>query len=242
MVNRNETHKGEGHRQRLRDKFLRSGLAGFHDYEIIEMLLMLGTPRKDCKEAAKAAIKRFKTFQDVLEASPRALCEVKGIGAKNLFGIKLAKAVADYYLHKKIINKDLILNSKELFDHLNSELRDKRREYFNVVFLDAKNRVLSTKTLFEGTLTASSVYPREVIREVLDHHAAAVIFAHNHPSGDPTPSAEDISITRQLLFACKVVGITVHEHLIIGENRYYSFADHGYIARMNREYETEHSK
>jgi DNA repair protein RadC len=241
-VDRSETHKGEGHRRRLRDKFLKSGLSGFHDYEVIEMLLTLGTPRKDCKTAAKAAIKRFKTFQDVLEASPKALCEVKGIGEKNLFGIKLAKAVADHYLEKKLIDKDPILNSKELFDYLNSELRDKHRECFNAVFLDAKNKVLSTKRLFEGTLTASSVYPREVIRAVLDNHAAAVIFAHNHPSGDPEASAEDISITRRLLFACRIVGVTVHEHLVIGENRYYSFADHGHIARMNREYDTEYSK
>ena len=228
-MDRSEIHKGEGHRQRLRDKFLKSGLSGFHDYEIIEMLLTLGTPRKDCKTAAKAAIKRFKTFQDVLEASPKALCEVKGIGEKNLFGIKLAKAVADHYLEKKLIDKNPILNSKELFDYLNSELRDKHRECFNVVFLDAKNRVLSTKRLFEGTLTASSVYPREVVRAVLDNHAAAVIFAHNHPSGDPEPSESDKEITKELVFASSMMQLKVLDHIIIGNNCYFSFADRGLI-------------
>ncbi|MBW1725279.1 MAG: DNA repair protein RadC [Deltaproteobacteria bacterium] len=232
-------NKGEGHRKRLRDKFLDSGLTGFHDYEIVELLLTLAMPRKDCKDAAKAAMRQFKTLQGVLEASPKALCEVPGIGPKNLFGIKLIKAVADRYLKKRLLHKDVLNNSKELFEYLYHSIRDKNRECFNVVFLDAKNRVAATETLFEGTLTASSVYPREVVLAALNHHAAALIFAHNHPSGDPKPSQEDVAITRQLVFACKVVGITVHEHLIIGNNRYFSFADEGYISRMNREYDMQ---
>ena len=97
--------------------------------------------------------------------------------------------------------------------------------------------MLSTETLSEGTLAASSVYPREVAHAALNHHAAALIFAHNHPSGDPSPSADDIAITRQLVFAGKVLGIMVHEHIIIGDNRYFSFADQGYISQMNREYD-----
>jgi DNA repair protein RadC len=231
--------KGKGHRKRLREKFLDSGLAGFHDYEVVELLLTLAMPRKDCKDAAKAAMKQFKTLQGVLEASPKALCEVPGIGPKNLLGIKLIKAVADRYLEKRLLHKDALNNSKELFEYLYHSIRDKTRECFNVVFLNAKNRVVATETLFEGTLTASSVYPREVVLAALNQHAAALIFAHNHPSGDPKPSQEDIAITRQLVFACKVVGITVHEHLIIGNNRYFSFADEGYISRMNREYDLQ---
>jgi DNA repair protein RadC len=201
--------------------------------------LTLATPRKDCKDAAKASLARFKTFQGVLEASPEALCEVPGVGPKNILGIKLIKAVADRYLEKRLIHKDPLNNSKELFDFLYHSIREKSRECFTVLFLDAKNRVVATEILFEGTLTASSVYPREVIIAALNHHAAALIFAHNHPSGDPKPSPEDISITRQLIFACRVMGITVHEHLIIGDNRYFSFADHGYIARMNQEFDMQ---
>jgi len=235
-------HKGEGHRQRLRERFLESGLAGFHDYEVVELLLTLVTPRKDCKDAAKAAMRSFKTLQGVLEASPKELCRVEGIGPKNLLGIKLIKAVGDRYLKKKLIEKDPLNNSKELFDYLYHSIRDKTRECFNVIFLDAKNRALASETLFEGTLTASSVYPREVVIAALHHHAAALIFAHNHPSGDPQPSEEDIGITRRLVFACRVVGITVHEHLIIGSNRYFSFADQGYIARMNREFDQQSEK
>jgi len=130
-------------------------------------------------------------------------------------------------------------NSKELFDYLYHNIRDKGRECFKVVFLDAKNKVITTETLFKGTLTASSVYPREVVLSALNHRAAALIFAHNHPSGDPKPSSEDVSVTRQLVFACRVMGIIVHEHLIIGNNQYFSFADEGYIARMNREFDVQ---
>jgi DNA repair protein RadC len=175
-------NKGEGHRERLREKFLHSGLSGFHDYEVIELLLTLATPRKDCKDAAKSVLKRFKTLQGVLEASAKELCEVDGIGPKNLFGVKLITAVADRYLEKRLLEKDNVSNSKELFDYLYYSMRDKNRECFKVIYLDAKNRVIETETLFKGTLTASSVYPREVVAAAMNHHAAALIFAHNHPS------------------------------------------------------------
>ena len=237
-MDKNNVNKGDGHRQRLRERFLAAGLAGFHDYEVIELLLTIATPRKDCKDAAKSALKRFRTFQGVLEASPRELCEVKGIGPKNLFGIKLIKAVAERYLEKRLIKKDALNSSKDLFDYLCHSIRDKGRECFEVIYLDAKNRVITSETLFEGTLTASSVYPREVVRSALNHQAAALIFAHNHPSGDPSPSEEDVSVTRQLVYACRVMGITVHEHLVMGDNRYFSFADQGYIAQMKRDYDT----
>jgi len=236
-MKKDKPHKGEGHRQRLRERFLTAGLDGFQDYEVIELLLTLGTPRKDCKDSAKEVLTRFKTLQGVLEASPKELCEVAGIGPRNLFGIKLIKAVADRYLEKKLISKDPINNSKELFDYLYHSIRDKNREFFKAIFLDSKNRVIATETLSEGTLTASSVYPREVVHAALNHHAAALIFAHNHPSGDSKPSQDDVAITKQLVFAGRVMGIMVHEHIIIGNNQYFSFADQGYIAHMNREYE-----
>jgi len=230
-------HKGEGHRQRLQKKFLASGLSGFHDYEIIELLLTLATPRKDCKDAAKALLKRFETLQGVFEASASELQEIKGIGPKNLLGLKLIKAAADKYLEKKLIHKNPLNNSKELFRYLRHRIRDKNRECFLALFLNARNRVLATEVLFEGTLTASSVYPREVIQAALNHKAAALIFSHNHPSGDTKPSQDDIALTRRLVFAGKVMGMTVHDHLIIGDNEHFSFADQGYIARMNQEFE-----
>lgn len=235
---KSDAHKNEGHRRRLREKFLDAGLSGFHDYEVIELLLTLGTPRKDCKDAAKEALKKFKTLQGVFEASARELCEIRGIGPKNLFGIKLIRAVADRYLRKKIINKDPINSSRELFEYLVHALRDKNKEVFKALYLDAKNRIIAVETLFEGTLTSSAVYPREVVQAALENRVAAMIFAHNHPSGDLEPSREDVAITRKLVFACRMMGIAVHEHLIIGNSGYFSFADQGYIARMNHEFET----
>lgn len=233
------SHKGKGHRKRLREKFLESGLAGFHDYEVIELLLTLATPRKDCKEPAKAALAKFKTLQGVLEASPGALHQVDGIGPTNLFGIKLIKAVAERYLEKKVSEKPAIHNSQSLYDYLYVDLGEKQSEAFKVLFLDAKNRINTAKTLFNGTVTASAVYPREVVKEALEQNAAALIFAHNHPSGDPHPSAEDHAITRRLVFACRLMGITVHEHIIIGQQQYFSFADHGIIAGLNSEFDNQ---
>jgi len=230
-------HKGAGHRKRLREKFLASGLDGFHDYEIIELLLTLGTPRKDCKDAAKEVMAKFKTLHKAMEASISELRAVKGIGPANAFGIKLIKAVADRYLQKKVIMNKQLANSTALFEYLYHTMSAKDREIFKALFLDAKNRVVGVEDLFCGTLTASAVYPREVVRTALEHRAAAVIFAHNHPSGDPSPSPADISITRQLMFACQAMGIVVHEHIVIGDNRYYSFADQGIISEMNQEFQ-----
>ncbi|MFO7713566.1 RadC family protein [Desulfosarcina sp.] len=226
-------HKGAGHRQRLRDRFLKSGLEGFADYEVIELLLTLGMPRKDCKDAAKAALSRFKTLQGVLNASPADLCQVCGIGANNLLALKLVPAVSRRYLQQQLEGKVALTNSQALFDYLNHTIRDKKRECFVAIYLDAKNRVIADETLFTGTITVSAVYPREVVRAALAHSAAAVIFAHNHPSGNPSPSPDDMAITRRLVQACGLMGITVHEHLIVGTEGYFSFADHGHMARIN---------
>ena len=241
LMESGNVQKGEGHRKRLRDKFLTSGLTGFHDYEVIELLLTIGTPRKDCKVSAKDALKKFKTLQGVLEASSRELCEIKGIGKKSLIGIKLIKAVSDRYLEQKITDKKHIHNSKDLFNYLFTRIGGKTRECFVVLYLDAKNSIIANETLFKGTLTASSVYPREVVRGALDHKAAALILAHNHPSGDPEPSPEDIAVTQRLLFALRTVDIIVHDHIIIGDHTYYSLADNGYIRRINKDYDKKGS-
>lgn len=235
QTNPTETNRGDGHRRRLRQKFLESGLSGFHDYEILELLLTLNTPRRDCKPSAKALLKRFKTLQGVFDASASELQTVDGVGPQNCFGLLLIKQVADRYLEKKIINRTVISNSSDLVAYLNVTMGHRSREAFCGIFLDARNRVLATEILFEGTLTSSAVYPREVIVKALEHRAAAMIFAHNHPSGDPSPSREDLNLTRKLLLALGHVGIRVHEHVIVGGDSCYSFADQGMIAEFNRE-------
>jgi len=232
-------HKGKGHRQRLKQKFFAGGLVGFLDYEVIELLLILNTPRKDCKESAKELLSKFKTLQSVLEAEPEELQSVKGVGKENILGLKLIKAVADRYLEKRIISKDVVKNPDDLIKYLNHAIGNKNREYFAGIFLDAKNRVLASEILFSGTLTSSSVYPREVIIKALQHKAASIIFAHNHPSGDVSPSPGDIAITRRLFFALSYVGILVHEHLITGGDDFYSFHENGYIEKFNKEFVQE---
>ncbi|MCP4023468.1 MAG: DNA repair protein RadC [Desulfobacteraceae bacterium] len=231
------TNKGEGHRKRLRKKFLESGLNGFHDYEVIELLLSLNTPRKDCKQSAKKLLARFKTFQAVLEARAEDLAQVEGVGSINSIGIRLIKEVADRYLTAKIVSRDVVQNPDDLFEYLRHTIGHKTKEVFVGIFLDAKNRVLTSEILFTGTLTSSAVYPREVIIKALQHNAAAVIFAHNHPSGDVDPSSNDFAITKKLLFALKYVGIILHEHLITGNKDFYSFAKAGVISKLNKEFE-----
>ncbi len=237
MTTGKPTHKGEGHRKRLRERFLNSGLSGFQDYEVLELLLALNTPRKDTKQAAKDLLKEFKTFHRVLEAGTRDLCRIKGVGPANSFGIHLIKAVADRYLETRMVSRDVVKDPESLLAYLNQTIGYKEREHFIGVFLDAKNRVTVSEILFTGTLTASAVYPREVISRALAHNAASVIFAHNHPSGDITPSKQDIRITRTLYFALKFAGINVHDHLITGSEGYYSFASNGMMTDFTREFE-----
>ena len=237
MTRETRENRGEGHRKRLREKFLASGLAGFHDYEVIELLLSLNTPRKDCKPSAKLLLKRFKTFQGVLEARREDLCHVEGVGQANSMGILLIKAVADRYLTARIISRDVVKNSEDLMAYLNQIIGYKAKEHFVGIFLDAKNRVLASEILFSGSLTSSSVYPREVIIHALGHQAAAVIFAHNHPSGDISPSRSDLQITKKLVFALNNVGIMVHEHIITGSQGFFSFAEKGLISKFNKEFD-----
>lgn len=235
MTRETRENRGEGHRKRLREKFLASGLAGFHDYEVIELLLSLNTPRKDCKPSAKLLMKQFKNFQGVLEARAEDLCRVEGVGRANSLGILLIKAVADRYRTSRIIFRDVVKNSEDLVAYLNQIIGYKAKEHFVGIFLDAKNRVLASEILASGSLTSSSVYPREVIIHALGHKAAAVIFAHNHPSGDISPSSSDLQITKKLVFALNNVGIMVHEHIITGSQGIFSFAQKGLISKFNSE-------
>ena len=227
----------EGHRKRLRERFLNSGISGFHDYEIIELLLTLGTPRKDCKLQAKEAIHRFKTLRGVLEAPPEDLQLIKGIGPHNSFGIRLVQEVGRAFLKEKLMDKTTCRSSKDVFDYLYHSMRDLPNEVFKVMFLNGKNQLIAIEDLFEGTLNASAVYPREVMKAAIRHNAASLIFVHNHPSGSPDPSQVDKEVTDGLVSAGNTMHIKVLDHIIIGDNRYFSFADEGLISEYNRTYE-----
>ncbi len=234
----NDNHQHQGHRQRLRERFLAGGLSGFHDYEVIELLLTLNTPRRDCKQAAKDLIQTFGSFQSVLEAPREDLASVKGVGEKNSLGISLIKAAADRYLENRIASGDIVNCTRDLLNYLHHSIGFKDRELVMGIFLDAKNRVLASETLFEGTLTASAVYPRQVVAKAIRHKAAALILAHNHPSGDVTPSDSDRRITRRLFFALGFVDIRLYDHIIVGTSDYYSFAGTGYMDSLSREFQT----
>jgi DNA repair protein RadC len=229
-----------GHRRRLREKFLKAGLNAFLDYEVIEILLTLGTPRKDCKDSARQALREFRTLRGVLEADARDLLRIRGIGAHNVFGIRLVQEVSRRFLKDRMLSRPFCRSSGEVFDYLYHAMRDLRKEHFKVLFLDPKNQILEEKTLFEGTVDSSAVYPREIMKDALRCDATALIFVHNHPSGDPDPSLCDREITRELVFAARVMQLKVLDHIVIGNNRFYSFADHGLIEEYDLQFMSLH--
>ncbi|MCK5534730.1 DNA repair protein RadC [bacterium] len=213
-----------GHRKRLRDKFLKHGLKAFYDYEIIELLLTLGTPRKDCKQQAKEAVKRFKGLKGTLEASIEELGKIKDIGPLNAFGIKLFQAVAERYLQERIINTEFKIDSaKVIFDYLYQSMQKEKKELFKVFYLNNANKILEIEDIFCGTVDHIVIYPREIIKSALDRNATRLIFVHNHPSGNLKPSSCDIQITQELKNACHAVQIELLDHIIISRDGYYSF-------------------
>jgi DNA repair protein RadC len=225
-----------GHRQRLRERFLKNGIQGFADYEVIELLLSLGTPRKDTKPQAKEAIKQFKTLRGVLSASTAELQQIEGIGPSAVFGIKLVQEVSREYLKEKVFDKPVFQSPQAIFDYLYHAMRDLKNEIFKVIYLTNANQIIDIMDISEGTVSSAPVSPRQVMESALSKHAANLIFVHNHPSGEVQSSPEDKSLTRELVFAGSVLGVRVLDHIIIGENKYYSFAGEGLINQYETEY------
>jgi DNA repair protein RadC len=219
----------QGHYSRLRQRFLSAGIDGFLDYEVVELLLKLADNRRDQKITAKLLLNTFKSLRGVLEANPEQLKKIKGIGDANIFGLKLVQSVARRYLKEQIIGENYIQSSENVLDYLRHNLRDRGREVFLVVLLNGRNQILDIVELFEGTLTTSAVYPREVIKLILEKDAAAVIFVHNHPSENPNPSKDDQNLTQKLKAACSTIDVQLHDHLIIAGNDYTSMADKGMV-------------
>lgn len=211
-----------GHRQRLRNKFLRVGLDALADYEIIELLLSLGTPRKDCKQAAKQAIKKFGGLQGVFDASPDELKKINGIGEINYFGLKLFQAVAERQAREKIPRKININSPLAVAKYLQKAIGNKDKEYFVGLYLNSRNQIIHQETISIGTLENSLVHPREVFEPALKYHASGVIVAHNHPSGTVEATPEDIALTRRLGEAGLIIGVSLIDHVIVSKLKYYS--------------------
>lgn len=218
---------GAGHRERLREKFLRHGLGKFTDEEVLELLLTLATPRRDCKQQARALLKALGSLRGVLEAEPKALGAIQGVGPKNILGLKLVPAVARRYLEDRLLTMGRLGDGPELADYLLFSMAPLTQEVFRVFLLDAQRRVTVTEDLFSGTLDQAVVYPREVVARALAAGAAGLICAHNHPGGEPTPSVQDRDITRRLFHACRGVSLELVDHLVVGREGIYSFAQAG---------------
>ncbi|GAB4339932.1 MAG: DNA repair protein RadC [Desulfobulbaceae bacterium] len=228
--------KGAGHRQRLRDKFLQQGIDGFTDAEIIELLLTFGTPRSDCKEPARAALAELGSLPAVLDAPVHRLTRIKGIGPKNAFALHFIQGVARRYLRQRVAGKQYLSSSAEVADYLVHLLRGLRREAFVAIYLDAAHGIIDSEVLSEGTITSNTIYPREVVMAALQRNAAALVIAHNHPSGNLKPSPQDEQLTRTLHVICSFMHIRLLDHLIVGnDEKPYSFADHGIMERIREE-------
>ncbi len=226
--------KGAGHRQRLRDRFLERGLGGFSDDEILELLLSFGTPRSDCKEAARAALQRFGSLAAVLEERPVALQQIKGIGPKNGFAIHFIQAVARRYLKDRLKEKRYLHSSVEVRDYLLHSMRGLKREVLTVIYLDSSHAIIDSEIVAEGSINVNTVYPRELIRRAMEQNAAALIIAHNHPSGSLEPSPQDMQLTRTLCLLGSLMQLQILDHIIIGDGSY-SMADHGIMTELGQQ-------
>jgi DNA repair protein RadC len=228
--------KGQGHRQRLREKFQQQGIDAFTDSEVLELLLILGTPRKDCKEQARALLTRFGSLAQVLEAPAEELRKTKGVGPNNSFAIHFLHGVARRYLKQRLQEKHYLHSSRQVAEYLVHAMRDLQHEVFTVIFLDGAHAIIDTEVVARGTISANTIYPRELVKLALEHNAAALVVAHNHPSGKLEPSPQDRHLTRTLFLACSLMNIRLLDHLIIGQSeRAYSFADHGLMTAIAEE-------
>lgn len=234
MDKRQWQQKGAGHRQRLRDKFLTHGIDAFTNSDILELLLSFGTPRTDTKEPARAALQRWGgSLAAVLDADPKELQQIKGIGPKNVFALHFINGVARLYLQQQTQKRSYLTSSRTVADFLIHSMRHRQREVFIAIFLDAAHAVIDSDTIAQGTINCNTVYPRELVKKALAHNAAAVVVAHNHPSGAMEPSPQDLHLTRNLYLACALMNIRLLDHVIIGaEDAVYSFADHGIMATV----------
>jgi len=218
-----------GHRQRLRDRFMESGESALADYELMELLLFRAIPRRDVKPLAKALVKRFGSFAEAVSARPERLREIEGLGEAAIIEIKLAEAAAIRVARGKLETRRTLSSFIEVAEYCRAAMAFAEREEFRVLFLDKRNALIADEVQGIGTIDHTPVYPREVVKRALELKATALILVHNHPSGDPTPSAEDRAVTAQLVAAGRLLDIPVHDHVIVGRGRYVSFAEAGWL-------------
>ena len=212
-----------GHRERLRGRFREAGADALADYELLELILFRAIPRRDVKPLAKALLKRFGSFADVLAAPEPRLAEVEGMTVTVATELKLVHAAALRIGRAAIARRPVLTSWIALLDYCRTAMAFAEREQFRVLYLDRKNALIADELQGEGTVDHTPVYPREVVKRALELSATAVILVHNHPSGDPTPSRPDILMTQQIVDIAKPLGILVHDHIIVGREGHASF-------------------
>jgi DNA repair protein RadC len=213
----------EGHRDRMRARILAGGGDSMADYELLEMVLFVALPRIDTKTLSKTLIARFGSYAAVIAAPPEELREVKGIGESAVATLKVIQLAAQRLARAEVLDRPVLGNWDRLMDYLHAVLARERIEQFRVLFLDTRNRLLADEAQARGTVNHTPVYPREVIRRALELKATALILVHNHPSGDPSPSRDDIEMTQEVKRAASALSITLHDHVIVGNGRWFSF-------------------
>ncbi len=218
-----------GHRQRLRERFLKGGANALANYELLELLLCMAMPRGDVKPLAKSLIAQFGSFANVLAARPEDLQKAKGLGEAGIAAIKVAEASAQYLARERAMELPVLASWEQLIDYCRVRLGHRKTEELHLLFLDRKNRLIADECHQTGTVDHTPVYPREVIKRALELHASAIILVHNHPSGDATPSRGDIDMTRKIVDAAKAMEIIIHDHIIISQTGYNSFKTLGLI-------------
>lgn len=224
-----ETPGHQGHRDRLRDKFLKGGGDALHDYEVLELLLFQAILRRDTKPIAKALIARFGSYAGVLRADPEELRTVDGVGKAAAVAIRIAAEAATLLAREESLGGEVLNSWDRLVAYLRARMAHEKNECFRVLFLDTKNRLIGDEEQQRGTVNHTPVYPREVMRRALELTASAVIMVHNHPSGDPSPSKADIEMTRQVRDVGKSLGITLHDHVIVARGGHSSFRAMGLL-------------
>jgi len=220
---------GSGHRARLRQRLIEGGPDALLDHELVEYLLALAILRRDTKPLAKQLIREFGGFGALLSADAAAIARVGGIGEGAVAALKVAQAAALRLLKEKVKARPVLASWQALLDYLSADMAHEGIERVRVLFLNAKNVLIRDEPMWEGSVDESAVYIREIMRRALDLHATAIIVVHNHPSGDPSPSQQDIRLTRDLAEAGRHLNVALHDHIIIGANGHSSLRALGLI-------------
>jgi DNA repair protein RadC len=218
-----------GHRGRLKDRFHEGGADALPDYELLEMVLYRAIRRGDTKPLAKQLIARFGSFAEVVSAPPERLKEVKGAGDAVITELKLIHASALRLMKGEVVKRPVLSSWSAILDYCQAGMAFATIEQFRILFLDKKNQLIADEVQQRGTVDHTPVYPREVVKRALELSASAIVLVHNHPSGDPTPSMADIEMTKKIIDAGSRLGVTVHDHVIVGRNGHASFRSLGLI-------------